>query len=611
MLKTARRDEQGQHVELEQVELMEPAGATLRPASGPIDDMGAHESWWKQGLTALALCLCFLMTLVIGAAIGSRMAAEESSARPKNIIFMVSDGFGPSGVTFARMWKNRDLWKTNKPVPRDGEGDYPENFPPAQRGFAQQNLHLDSIVSGHCHTESASSFVTDSAAGATAYSCGLKSYNYAIAVDVQGKPCATLLEAAKASGMSVGIATTSSVTDATPASFATHATVRQFQDNIAEQFATNRNVDVLFGGGRGYFQHRNDTRDLTAEMQSTARGRAYRYVTNRDAMLSTSTTPVLGLFGKHHLDYEIDRQHESPVLTPSVKDMAVKAVQLLDARAGNKGFFLLIEGAKIDKAAHPNDAATMLREILAYDEAVGAMIDFARQDGETLIVSTSDHETGGLTLGRGVETPAVGSTVAEASLHERSFAAEDENRMSYKYQWYPDQLSGVTMSGRRMVDTAMAACGDPHKEAITCDSASCVAVQGCLVGKLAEVYQQQTGFTLTLSERALIESTVTMKALQVYEKLDFKFTYAYQRALNSITSARAHVGWTTWSHTGVDVNLYSYGPGSDRIRGSLENSEVGGRLEGMMGWDLAGMSLRLKEPPRGWKAHAGKGIHPT
>jgi len=104
-----------------------------------------------------------------------------------------------------------------------------------------------------CGRESASSFVTDSAAGATAYSCGQKTYNYGIAVDAGGIPCATLLEAAKAAGMATGVAVTSDVTDATPASFSTHATLRQFTDNIAEQFASNRNVDVIFGGGRKHF----------------------------------------------------------------------------------------------------------------------------------------------------------------------------------------------------------------------------------------------------------------------------------------------------------------------------------------------------------------------
>jgi len=337
----------------------------------------------------------------------------------------------------------------------------------------------------------------------------------------------------------------------------------------------------------------------------------YAYIQRASEMENLKQAPALGLFAKHHLKWEIDRVHESPIDTPSIRDMAVKAVELLQDKGGDKGFFLMVEGSKIDKAAHPNDVAAHLHEILAYDEAVGAMLEFARKDGHTLVISTSDHETGGLTLGRGVSTAEDGGPVKT-----RSFESEDKNEISYEYQWYPERLTPVTASGEHMQDIALEAVfgkdTEPTHGMLNCESSECAAKRTALIDALTTTYVNYTGFILTDSEKDLIKEVVNYKAVNVSEILDYDFDYAYQRALNSITSARAHVGWTTWSHTGVDVNLYSYGPGSEEIRGSLENTEVGTRVEKLMGWDLPAMTkaFDVSSLPDGWKTRETDEVHP-
>ena len=299
---------------------------------------------------------------------------------PRNVIFMIADGLGPTGATLARLVK----------AISNGEA------PGSSTSPLDTSLRLDAIFQGVAQTYSANSQVTDSAAGATAYSCALKTYNYGAGVNRTGWPCATLLEAAKAAGMSTGIAVTSSVTDATPASFAAHVRQRFLENSIALQYATALPADVVLGGGRKFFEPQG----LPQQMARAG----YVYVTNASGLASVRAAPVLGLFAEKHNPYEIDR----PSSVPSLKAMAMKAVKLLRARS-ERGFFLLVEGSKIDKSAHPNDGGTFVAEILAYDEAVGALLDWARADGDTLLVSTSDHETGGVSLGRGVVTEENGT----------------------------------------------------------------------------------------------------------------------------------------------------------------------------------------------------------
>ena len=287
-------------------------------------------------------------------------AAGAAAARPRNVILMIPDGCGWSSMALARLYAGRPLV-------------------------------LDAILVGASETHPADGLITDSAAGATAFASGVKTRNYEVGVTPDLRPAATVLEAARARGLSTGLVATTRITDATPAAFAAHVSSRYDETDIAVQELDHR-VDVLLGGGRREFLPaaagglRKDGRDLTDE----ARRAGYTLITSRAQLAAAATPPILGLFAPNNISYEIDRD---TLAEPSLAEMTRKALALL-AR-NRRGFFVMVEGSRVDHAAHQRDPATHAREVLAYDDAVAVALEFARRDAHTLVISVADHETAG------------------------------------------------------------------------------------------------------------------------------------------------------------------------------------------------------------------------
>lgn len=251
-------------------------------------------------------------------------------------------------------------------------------------------LHLQTMpVTGIVKTHSSDNLITDSAAGATAFSCGLKTYNGAIGVDPALNPCKTILELAEEKGLSTGIISTSSITHATPASFASHVEQRSMQEDIAEDFLDS-GVEVFLGGGVRWFaqDQRSDSLDLMGEFTD----QGYEVLLSKEQLSNSSSEKLLGLFA----DDGLERKNSEP----SSQAMVNKALQVLNKN--ENGFFLMVEGSQIDWAGHGNNVEYLKREIQDFDEAVKAILDFAKKDGETLVVLTADHETGGMTIQRQV-----------------------------------------------------------------------------------------------------------------------------------------------------------------------------------------------------------------
>ena len=256
---------------------------------------------------------------------------------------------------------------------------------------AEGYLNLQRMpVTGIIKTQSANSLITDSAAGATAYSCGMKTNNGMIAFLPDESHCKTLLELAEERGMSTGLVATSTITHATPASFAAHVRSRGNQVGIAEQYVAS-GVEVFLGGGREFFipqdqegSSRKDDRNLIEEFES----RGYEYVSTSEDMNASQSDKILGLFANSGIE-SVDR-------SPTLADMSNTALSKL--KANEKGFFLMIEGSQIDWAGHGNEAEYAIREMKDFDDAVKVALDFAQKDGETLVVLTADHETGGMTM---------------------------------------------------------------------------------------------------------------------------------------------------------------------------------------------------------------------
>jgi alkaline phosphatase len=449
---------------------------TLPDRSGENPSMRRFHNW------GLLLALVF--------APAGAHAATPRPARPTHVVLMIADGCGTASVDLGRM-----------------VGGAP--------------LALDEILVGSVATASTSSRITDSAAGATAMASGVKTANRMVGVDPSGRQLPTVLERARERGMATGLVVKSTMTDATPACFAAHVMGRGAQDTIAVQ-EIDGGVDLLLGGGRDWFLplSRGGVRKDSVDVIARARRRGYAVVGNRAELNAARATPLLGLFAHDDMSYALDRD----MLTqPGLPEMTRKALALLSRRPA--GFFLMVEGSRIDHAGHANDPASHARELLEYDAALRAVLDFARRDGHTLVVCTADHETGGLSLGR---------RIGDQSLYELRI----------------ETLRPVTASTERMADSIAAG----------------------LVP--AAVLTRYLGSPPTPEEKALVDSAVAAKK-------------GVSAAIGEIESRRALVGWSSNAHTAVDVGLYAYGPGSEGFRGHHENTDIAHLLAEAMGLSLA------------------------
>lgn len=310
---------------------------------------------------------------------------------PTNVILFVGDGQGRAQLDLGRYLK---AYRKNS-----------EKFPLNAADVTYNVDRHDAHGSAMTYPDDPEEFVADSAATATAMSTGHKSYNGAIAgvKNDAGEfvPKQTVLEQARDMGYAVGLVTTARMTHATPASFASHVPSRDEEEKIAKQYVRDSGVDVLFGGARSYFLpdgRENDSANLVAE----AKRNGYNYVTTASELDSLDSAPALGLFSESdHLSYTLDRQDNDDSTQPGLGAMAETAIELLEARGGRKGFFLLVESGRIDHASHSN-YPVVAHEQLEADDVIGRLLDYAEDShGETSVITTADHETGGLSLGTG------------------------------------------------------------------------------------------------------------------------------------------------------------------------------------------------------------------
>jgi alkaline phosphatase len=241
---------------------------------------------------------------------------------------------------------------------------------------------------GFSKTWSASDYVTDSGAGATAISTGVKTYNGAIGVDTSQQALKTILEIAEEHQMSTGLVSTSSITHATPASFIAHNADRDRYEEIAADFLKT-DIEVFIGGGKDNFSNRTDKRDLIAELNA----KGYTVTDSLPDLRNLKTKKLAGFTAKvHNPPYSKGR---GDMLTIS----SLKAIEILNEN--KKGFFLMIEGSQIDWACHENNTEYLVNEMIDFDRTIGKVLEFAKADENTLVIVTADHETGGAALFNG------------------------------------------------------------------------------------------------------------------------------------------------------------------------------------------------------------------
>jgi len=444
-----------------------------------------NNSNFRRALLA-AVWLCLPLTVF----------AQTGDTGIRSVILLIPDGMSVDGVALARWY----------------QGGAP--------------LAMDALACGLVRTYSADAPIADSAPAATAMASGYKSHTGYIGVlpdvaDMPGqrpilkgeeqRPVATVLEAARLAGKTTGLIATSEIMHATPAAFASHDPSRKNYDALSEQMLHNR-IDVLFGGGRKFFQPpaRKDGEDLLAE----ARKMGYALVATPAELAAfkpAAVQKVIGLFAPEALAYDFDRD---PAKEPSLAEMTRKALEILSRDPD--GFFLMVEGSKVDWAAHANDPVGIVSDILAFDAAVAEALTFAEKDGRTAVIAVSDHGNSGLTIG------------------DRSTSSTyDKQALAF----FLDPLKKARRTGEGL------------ESLLAADRANATQV-------LADYY----GIADLSAEE--------MKAIKE----------AKPGTLNSVVgpmiAARAHLGFTTFGHTGEDVVLYAYDPTGNRPEGLVENSDL-------------------------------------
>lgn len=267
-------------------------------------------------------------------------------------------------------------------------------------------------------------FVTDSAAAASAIATGVKTLNGCVAIGPNGARCTTALEVAKQTGRSVGLVSTCQITDATPAAFAAHVPLRASQSEIARQYIENSGVDVILGGGAVHWYpfgerlpesmfHGGSRRGIgsAGNLVELARERGYEFVSDAASLADAvacragaKPAPLLGLFAADELFVQstegLGGSYDPPI---SLAEMTSAAIDVLSRNP--EGFFLMVEESAIDRMAHHNNAALTLKGVLELDRAVQVALAFAERSPDTLIIVTADHECGGLAVAGSLDQP--------------------------------------------------------------------------------------------------------------------------------------------------------------------------------------------------------------
>lgn len=236
---------------------------------------------------------------------------------------------------------------------------------------------------------SASSIVTDSAAASSSWGGGHRVSNGSLNIGANAEAHTPIWMKFKKAGKMAGCVTTVAITHATPAGFMANSKKRNAQDDIAEQYL-ERGFDVLMGGGDNFFnpEKRKDQQDLYTKYKN----KGYQVAKSKSELKSISSkAPVLGIFADDALPYSIDRASDKTTENriPTLAEMSAKAIEVLNQN--KNGFVLQIEAGKVDWAAHANDLGGLIHEQIAFDQAIKVVMDFAEKDKETLVIITTDH----------------------------------------------------------------------------------------------------------------------------------------------------------------------------------------------------------------------------
>ncbi len=428
------------------------------------------------------------------------LGEAHKNKRTKNIIFMVSDGMSLGTLVMADLYLKRKFGR-----------------PSSWIGLYESNLAQRAVMD----MASASSVVTDSSAASSSWGGGVRVKNGSLNISPDGKENMPILQKFKKADKKVGCITTVMVNHATPAGFCTWSKSRNAMDEIALNY-TELGFDVMLGGGSKYFDpaHRKDKKDLFAVLKK----KGYTVARTRSEMLKAPTNkPLYGLFAEDALPYSIDRAQssEEQAKSPTLAEMTAKAIDQLKSHPN--GFVIQVEGGKVDWAAHGNDIGALLYDQVAFDEAIKVALDFAKADGNTLVVLTSDH---------GNANPGL------------IYGKECNNNF--------DRLQNFTHSDDWILQQI-----NPN------DS----------VAKVREHVAQCCG-GMNINEEQAKELLGYYAKTERKEDGLYNYKHLPYRLFAEIQKAHTSVGWISMDHSSDYTELAMYGPGSERLKPFMRNTDM-------------------------------------
>ena len=459
-------------------------------------------------------CVAVVSFLVLFLSGGYFVLAKEVE-RPKYVFLFIGDGMSEAQISGAQLLKAS--------IKSDGIEPLPLSFTLFE--------HI-----GMMDVENIVSYIPDSASSATAMACGVKTDSGVVGIASDLKTSAdSIASLAKKNGMKVGLVSDVPLNHATPAAFYGHVTSRYEYETLTKQLAAS-SFDYIGGGG---LQQEDETAVNPTE---ALKQKGYHIVTTREAFNALNATSKRIYATSEHLTrdlalpYEIDRA----VHMLSLADFVSKGIEVLDNEAG---FFMMVEGGKIDWAGHFNDGATLFQEVFAFEKAVIEAIEFSvKHPNETLIIVTADHETGGVSLGQ----KQTGS-----QLHFKQLEQQKQSGSAFEEQFKHVLLQYPTLQFEAALMLLEAQFGLQR------------------TSSLAPLY---------LTEADLVALDLALEAskhgdMQVVNQLyggHDPFTVTALRCLNE----KAGVGFSTYQHTAHPVTVYATGVGSEVFSGRYHNTEL-------------------------------------
>jgi alkaline phosphatase len=439
--------------------------------------------------------------------------------KPRHIIHLVADGMSSGTWTcadhFSRLVRGRSL------------------------AWCELYRRADAF-SALVNMRSLNSLVTDSAAASSSWGSGSRVKNGVLNVLPDGTELRPLCSLVADEGWARGLVTTTEITHATPAGFAANVDSRGSADAIAVQYL-ERKIDVLLGGGRSYFDpaKRKDKRDLKADFR---RRGCWTMETRADLEHAPMNQSWLGTFADGHLPFTLDQQASAKLreTVPTLAEMTRAALRRLES---SRHFLLQVEGGRVDHGAHASDAAAALNDMLAFDEALEVCLAFRQRSPETLIVVTTDHGTGNLGLnGMGTDYAKTPECLANVRKVKKSFGELNKD-LRKAAGMTPTAVEGVKEKAEDLANVG--------------------------AERLTDLLEQTTGYAAPAKKAEAFIRFMAGRGEPLFDQMN---TLSAQ--LGQLLANYLGIGWTGSAHTADYVPLIALGPGAERFRGLLQNTDI-------------------------------------